>query len=213
MDREGIGDSTGQLQAHRLNEALLHQAMTMAQFAMGATGTTRFGVAGNCSGSRMALYVSANLPSCISTVCLLPRVLEPGSVHRLVVSARRSKVAPLIRTNKLIHRLTSPLRRRKGKVSSVMEEYLSRALDHSRVLFVYTKEDTDAYNEAAAAVLQRVSGRLGEPARARFEVRVLPGGPLAGFESRTIQDDAIQTTRSWLAQSFDRAESSQASVR
>jgi dienelactone hydrolase len=213
MDREGIGDSTGQLQAHRLNEALLHQAMAVARFAMQATGTDRIGVAGNCSGSRMALYIAASLPTCVSTVCVLPRVLEPGGVHRLVVTARRSKVASFFRTSKLLHRLTEPLRHRRGRVSSAMEGYFSRALEHSRVLFVYTKEDPDAYNVASLGVLKRILARLSPQARARFELRVLPNGPLVGFESLGIQEDAIRTVRTWLADGFDRAEASEASVR
>jgi pimeloyl-ACP methyl ester carboxylesterase len=212
MDREGIGDSSGELRAHRMNDALVNQAMTVAQFATHATGTDRIGVAGNCSGSRMALYVAAMSPTCVGTVCVLPRVIEPGGVHSIAVSARRLKIASFLRRIKPLRRMTDPIRHRRRKVSSVVERYLSQALDHGRVLFLYSEQDPDAYNEGSVAALKGMLNRFTQSRRERFKVRVLSNGPLVGFESRTAQQDSIDTIRDWLVECFARAQPSEAAV-
>jgi pimeloyl-ACP methyl ester carboxylesterase len=207
FDRAGIGDSTGRLRASHMDEPPMDQVRAVTDFGIRATGVERIGVAGNCSGSRLALALAADVPQCVGAVCLLPRILEPNPVNRFVIGARRSKVGSLVRSSSLLQALAEPLRGRRGRLSPAVGAPFGRALDHARVLFVYTPEDSDSYNERSVAVLQRMIRRLTPAGRSRFELRILPNGPMSGFESVGIQQDGIDVVVGWLVDSFDRADS------
>jgi alpha/beta superfamily hydrolase len=203
MDYLGIGDSTGRLVESPLGDVPRDQALTVLRFAMNATGVTRAAVAGNCSGSLVALSVAAEAPECIGAVCILPRILEPSTVNRVVIRARRSRVASLARTGRLLRPLVSRLRGRKGRPTSVLRGNFARALTHARLLFVYSPQDTDSYNEKSRVVLERMVSGLPPSKQERFELRILPEGPLSGFESLGIQRTVIGLVVGWLVEAFD----------
>jgi len=199
LDYLGIGDSTGSTREVALQGTThIRTAQAIARFSLEVLGCDRMAVAGNCSGATTALSVAADMPECTGAVCILTRVLNPSPVNRIVINARRSKVAAFVRSNPLLDRLAEPFRGRKGKPSSGVAEPFGRALSRSRLLFLYSEVDTDAYNEKAMAYLKQMLAELPEKDRARFDLRILPVGPLSGFESLEVQRSVIETTVAWL---------------
>src|SRR6266705_2599940 len=195
LDYLGIGDSTGSTHEVALQGTTdIRAAQAIARFGLEVLGIDRLAVAGNCSGATTALSVAAEMPECVGAVCILTRVLNPSPVNRIVIGARRSKLAAIVRSNALLDRLAEPFRGRKGKPSSGVAKPFSQALRRSRLLFLYSVVDTDAYNEKAMAYLKQMLAALPEKDRARFELRIMPVGPLSGFESLEVQRSVIDTT-------------------
>ena len=77
----------------------------------------------------------------------------------------------------------------------------TRATEHGRVLFVYSAED-HTYNDLVRAQLDQWAGRLRDDQRARYELRLLPEGPLKGFESLRVQDSVVETVTGWVLETF-----------
>jgi pimeloyl-ACP methyl ester carboxylesterase len=204
MDYLGIGDSTGRVMDRNMGELgqRMDEAVAVARFAMRAMGTERLAVLGNCSGGLVVLGAAARLPTCIGTVCVLPRVLQPTGINRMVIGMRGSRLASMVRSNALLRRLLGPLKGRKGKARSLVRDSMGVVLEHGRLLFVYSKQDTDAYNERSRTQLKRILGALPAESRGRFELRILPDGPLAGFESIQVQRAVIDTVVDWMIGCF-----------
>jgi alpha/beta superfamily hydrolase len=202
MDYLGLGDSTGEIEQIPLDGAGREEALNVLRFAQRAVGVRYVGVAGNCSGSQVALEIAAEVPECVGAACLLTRILEPSGVNRVVIGARRLRVAAIVRSHRFLSRLAEPLRGRRGRFASQVERALVSALSHARLLFVYTREDTDSYDEKGMAKLEDVVRGLAHERRERFQLRVVDGGPMAGFESLEIQDTALSTIVEWMDASF-----------
>lgn len=204
MDYLGIGDSTGRIPERNMGELgqRMDEAVAVSQFAMRALGTERLAVLGNCSGGLVVLGAAVRLPTCIGTVCILPRILQPTSLNRMVIGMRGSRLASVIRSNALLRRLSAPLKGRKGKAGSVIRDSMGAVLERGRLLFVYSEQDTDAYNQRSRAQLERILGGLPTDSRDRFELRILQDGPLAGFESLQVQRAVIETVAEWLPGCF-----------
>jgi pimeloyl-ACP methyl ester carboxylesterase len=211
VDRLGIGDSTGRLFASVMgDQSLLSQALTVARFAMQATGTERLAVVGNCSGSRIALGVAEEVPQCQGAVCILPRILEPSGVNRMVIRARRSPVATWVRSAASLQGLRRALGGRRGRVAPWVSEALPVALERGRLLFVYSKEDRDSYNGKVHAALTGLVARLPKESRDRFRLDLLSEGPLAGFDSLPVQRRVFDLLMAWVPGCFGREAGDQA---
>jgi len=202
MDYLGLGDSTGEVEQIPLDGAGREEALAVLRFAQRAVGARSVGVAGNCSGSQVALEIAAEVPECVGAACLLTRVLEPSGVNRVVIGVRRMKLAAVVRSSPFLSKLAQPLRGRRGRFASRVEQDLAKALAHARLVFVYTREDTDSYDEKGMAKLEAVVRGLAPERRERFDLRVVEGGPMAGFESMEIQDTALTTIVEWMDRSF-----------
>jgi pimeloyl-ACP methyl ester carboxylesterase len=204
LDYLGMGDSTGRVVERRMGQLGLRieEAGAVASFAREALGVERVAGLGNCSGGLVALGVAANMPGCVGTACVLPRVLQPTSVNRMVIGLRGSKAAAVVRSHPTLWRLLGPLRGRKGKTRSAVRESMGAVLGSGRLLFVYSEKDTDAYNDESRAKIDRLLAELPADHRQRFELRVLPDGPLAGFESIEAQRRVIDTVVPWLTECF-----------
>jgi pimeloyl-ACP methyl ester carboxylesterase len=201
LDYKGIGDSTGGIREVALYEAA-QDALSAIRFTIRALGVDRVAVAGNCSGAVTALMVAAEIPECIGALCILPRVLDPSPVNRLVIGARRWRVASFVRKHPTLSRLVEPIRGRKGRPNSSVQGPFDRAIRKSRLFFLYSVEDRDSYNEKSEAFLQRMLEKHSVEDRTRFEMRVLPKGALSGFDSLDIQELAIRTVVDWMTDCF-----------
>lgn len=201
LDYEGVGDSTGGIREIGLT-LTQREAMAVLAFARRAIPVDQVAVVGNCSGAIAALGVAAQTPDCIGSVCILTRLLMPSTVNRIVISRRGSRLASFVRSNPLLHRVSQPFRGRRGKPSENVTISFHRALGHSRLFFLYGEEDTDAYNPKVKDSLNRLLGHHSAEERARFELQVLPGGSLSGFESLETQRLTIDTVVGWLTSCF-----------
>jgi pimeloyl-ACP methyl ester carboxylesterase len=191
FDYRGIGDSTGELREVVMRQPRLAQGEAIIRFGMRATGVDRIGVVGHCSGSLVALGLAAGMPETAVGVCILPRVLDPTAVNRAVIGARRSALADFVRAHPSLNHMARRVRGRKGRVAEGMAQTVRRAVQHGPLVFLYSEHDTDAYNERARVELDRIKRALPVDVRDRFLVEVLPEGPLAGYESLSIQETMI----------------------
>jgi dienelactone hydrolase len=206
MEYLGVGDSTGRVQERRMGELDLRvdEAEAVTRFAQAATGVDRLAAVGNCSGGLVALGVATRLQSSfVGTVCILPRVLQPTKMNEMVIGLRGSKIASFARSSPILRPVVRSLRGRKGKPRSLIQERMARALAGGRLLFVYSERDTDAFNEQSRKQIDRILDQLPQDHRARFELKVFPGGPLSGFESLEAQRDVIDLAVGWTTGCFD----------
>jgi dienelactone hydrolase len=205
MEYLGIGDSTGRIAERRMGELDLRidEAEAVARFAQQAVGTERLSAVGNCSGGLVALGAATRLPGFAGTICILPRVLQPTKVNQVVIGMRKSKMATMARSSSLLRPIVRALRGRKGKPRSLIQERMAAALSRGKLLFVYSENDTDAFNEQSRKQIDRILSQLPADHRSRFELKVFPGGPISGFESLQIQRDVIDLAVDWTAGCFE----------
>jgi pimeloyl-ACP methyl ester carboxylesterase len=203
MDYRGIGDSTGTLRRVVMRQPRVDQARSVVAFARQALGVDRVAMVGHCSGSLVALGLAAETPHTLACMCILPRLLEPSAVNRAVINARRSRLAAFVRRHRPLDRLARHVRGRKGKGATGLMEPFTRTLERGRLLFVYSDHDTDAWNDRSKQHLQQMRARLPQPLQARFELQVLPEGPLAGYEAVSIQDTIIDAIADWIPGCFE----------
>ena len=208
FDYAGIGESTGVVPEFSLaeTESAAGQALSVLETAQRVVGTDRFVVAGSCIGSRVALRL-AGRPDCVGAVCIALPLFELGTWTRL---RRRSAVwAPVafVRRNRFLRRIVvAPLKLVMAERSSrPRQQALSSALEHARVLFVYSPSPRDYYDERMRNRLDDLVERLSPSSRARFDLRVLEAGPLTAFEalSADAQTVIVDNVAGWLAGSFE----------
>jgi pimeloyl-ACP methyl ester carboxylesterase len=202
MDYRGTGDSTGTLRQWRMSEMPVSQAVDVLRFAQRAVGIDKVAVVGNCMGARLALEVAAQVPECTAAVCIRTPILGPSAISKLLERAGRSRLGFPVRSNGFIRRvLIRRLVTRKRKSSSGVRGPVSRALDHGSLLFLYSKQDF-TFNEQVRRELNSMAARLRPRHRDRYELRVLSGGQLKGFESLDIQTQVIDTVVDWIGVRF-----------
>jgi len=200
MDYRGIGDSTGRLLQPTLGDRRLDQALSVAHFGMRAVGTERLGVVGNCSGGIISLGVAATEPACQSAVCVLPRIVQLGKVNQTAMQARHSRLAKVVRANPRLHKFVrSTLTATRDAPSPVVSETFGPALDHARVLFIYSEQDRDPYVGKSLRLLAQMTPKLTPERRSRLEVMTTTEGPLHGFESLSAQEFIIRTATERMA--------------
>jgi len=203
MDYRGVGDSTGRLLQPVLGDQRLDQAVTVSRFGMEAVGVDRVAAVGNCSGAIVALGVAAQMAECEAAICILPRLVQLGGVNRVAMEARKSRVAGLLRRSKPLRRLvTGSLHGTKDVPSEPVRRSFEPALEHARILFVYSKDDPDPYVGKSRRLLVQMAAGLPAQKRARLEMALDAQGPLAGFESTSTQQAVIDRVVDWLQDSF-----------
>jgi pimeloyl-ACP methyl ester carboxylesterase len=208
MDYLGIGDSTGLLRRVVMRQPRVDEAGAVVRFATEALQVNRLAMVGHCSGSLVALGLAAETPETVATLCILPRLLEPSAVNRAVINARRSRLARFVRSRPTLDRLARRVRGRKGKGATSLMEPVVRTLQRGRLLFLYSEQDSDAWNERSRQHLEQMRGGLSETLRSRLELRILPEGPLAGYEAVSIQETIIDAIAGWIPGSFGRPDQS-----
>jgi dienelactone hydrolase len=209
MEYLGIGDSTGRMLQPSLGDQRRDQAIAVARFALEAVGTDRLAVAGNCSGSIVALDVAAQMDTCRGAVLILPRLIRPTGLGRAVIGSRGGRLSAAVRSNRAVYgalrRAISPyLRGESGRnvpMPSVAQA-IERAVGHARLLFVYAERDSDVYLQRSVALLPSLVEGLPAARRERVEVRLVPFGPLSGFESIEAQEGTVELVTGWIDACF-----------
>jgi pimeloyl-ACP methyl ester carboxylesterase len=155
-----------------------------------ALGSSRFAVVGTCYGSRVALSLVEH-PSCLGAVCLAPPILDYGGWTRLGRQVGSRSALSFVRSNRVLRRLiVVPLRAalQAKKPASRMAGTLAQ-LDHVRLVFLYGADpESDHYSEHARQSVEAAVAALPPEQRARFELRMLPWGPLTTFDVLSAED-------------------------
>jgi pimeloyl-ACP methyl ester carboxylesterase len=210
LDYAGVGDSTGLVSAWRITDVdeVVEQARAALDVAMRATGLTRFAAAGTCYGSQVALRLLED-PSCVGVVCLASPILEFGGWTRMRGTFRDRPVFSFIRRQPLLRRLIiSPLRwllKERKPAARVM--IALGHLERARMLFLYSESFArDHYNDVAARRLTAAVSALPDEQRGRFDLRILPTGPLIAFDVLPSDDThtIVDEVASWFRGCFER---------
>jgi hypothetical protein len=197
LDYAGVGDSPGLVDrwSPSDNAAATTQARAVLTVAREAAGVDRFAEVGTCYGSRVALALVEE-PGCVGAVCLAPPILDFGGMARTSRSLRDRKLVARVLASPAARRavvqpLRSALRARKPAPHVVSA---LGSLGRTRVAFLYGGRNPheDHYSRRALETVESTLARLPADARARFELAMLPGGPLTTFDGLPpAEQDAI----------------------
>lgn len=185
LDYSGSGDSPGLVPTWTLSDvdAVVDEARAVLSVASEALHVDRFAVVGTCYGSRVALSLVSD-PSCTGAICLGPPVLEHGGLSRLSRRVGERTILSYVRSNALLRRMARPLRRllRARKAATRVVGAFGH-LDRARIVFLYGKDPTeDHYSRRGQEVIDASLAMLSTEQKARFDLRVLPWGPLTTFD-------------------------------
>jgi dienelactone hydrolase len=206
LDYHGMGDSAGEeieWADGMWEEPLYSEIHTVARWAMDTVGVDRMATVGNCSGAYLALQLAAQMPEGVGAMCIQLTVLEWNVLTTVRRRVRLSGIVKSIKSNPWLARLARPFRGRRPetKPNPVVIGLLGTALGHGRVLALYGDQDRE-YNSRVRAVLERAAQDLPPASRARFDLEVVPGKEVAGFESLSMQDEVIDRAVEWLTDCF-----------
>lgn len=185
LDYAGVGDSPGLVPLWTLTDvgAATRQARAVLREAMDALGVERFVAVGTCYGTRVALSLVPDA-SCAGAICLAPPVLDYGGLAHLSRQRGGRSILSFIRSNAALSRLARPLRgtlqprRPAGAVVGAFEH-----LDRAPIAFLYgTPSFDDHYSRRAREVLDATLAALPSAKSDRFDLQILPWGPLSTFD-------------------------------
>ncbi len=193
LDYSGIGDSPGLVPTWVLSDvdAASQQAGAVLAATMEALDVSDFAAVGTCYGSRVALSLVAR-PSCLGAICLAPPVLDHGGLARVSRRVGERTVLSHVRSHAALRRLAQPLRRtlRARKPAAGVVGAFDH-LDRAQIAFLYGKNpQDDHYSRRAREVLDASLAALPPERRERFELRMLPWGPLSTFDILPPEDKA-----------------------
>jgi predicted alpha/beta-hydrolase family hydrolase len=195
LDYAGSGDSPGLVSQWNPAEIATETAQVRAVLAVAqeALEITPFAEVGTCFGSRVALSLVAD-PACVGAVCLAPPILDLGGVGKMGRRLRDHRLGAFIRSNATLRRLVvTRLRRLLGarKLTPRVAGAFAH-LDRARVVFLYGGRNAheDHFNARARQSIEATVAGLPEEQRARFELRLLPGGPLTNFDGLPPEEQA-----------------------
>jgi alpha-beta hydrolase superfamily lysophospholipase len=187
LDYAGSGDSPGLVPQWNPAEiaATTAQARAVLDTAREALAVTPFAEVGTCYGSRIALSLVED-PACVGAVCLAPPILDVGGLGRMGRQMRDRRVGAFIRSNAALRRIVvAPLRRVMGARRPAPRVFAAFAhLDRARLVFLYGGRNAheDHFSGRARERIEGAVAGLPEEQRARFELRMVAGGPLTTFD-------------------------------
>jgi hypothetical protein len=148
------------------------------------------------------LEVAAELPECEGALGIRTPILQPSGLSDAISRARQWRFAGFLRSRPLLRRLlVRPLVSRKKRATGRVKSSMATALGRGRMLFLYSEGDF-TFGEQVRRELDRIVASLPEEQRTRFELRMLPGRGLKGFESLDIQQTVLDTLVDWMARIF-----------
>jgi pimeloyl-ACP methyl ester carboxylesterase len=200
LDYRGIGDSSGRVLQPVLGDQRTEQAITAARFCMQACSVERVAVIGNCSGGVVGLGVTAQMPEVETAILILPRLVQMSTVGRKALDARKSRLGAIVRRHRLLRRVAhTTMKTGRDVASPPVAASFEPALDHARLLFVYSEHDRDPYVGKSRRLLQQMIAKLPSERRSRVDSMLIDEGPLSGFESRAVQERVIAEVVQWTA--------------
>jgi pimeloyl-ACP methyl ester carboxylesterase len=160
------------------------QALALLSVVREALGVDRFALVGTCYGSRVALSL-VEQPGCVGAVCLAPPILGFGGLGGISRRPLERRLPGFLRSSAALRRAARALRRRLP--ASKPLPGATDAFGHlARVplVFLYGERSPaeDHYSPAARAAVDAGVAARPPAERARFELRLLPGGPLTTFD-------------------------------
>jgi uncharacterized protein len=204
FDYRGVGESTGELGTWRMSDVPTDQALAVLRFGMSATGADRVAAAGNCGGAWTALLVGARTPECVGVAFIRAPILAPAERGRLAHKASRSRLGTLVRSHKTLRKLARTALGRAPKRALDLGLAHARVLERGRILFLFGEGDYEA-SESVQSDLRALDERLSPAQRAGYELRVIPGRSLAGFDSIETQDLVVDAMVEWATALFARS--------
>jgi pimeloyl-ACP methyl ester carboxylesterase len=210
FDYAGLGDSTVAAPTWQQTavEPFADQALQLLACVREALAVASYVVVGVCFGGRAGLHLIQG-PDCRGLVSMEPPLIDHGrwTVLRRRFGRRRLVVA--LRRNGVTRRLLlAPARAalRERRRTSLTTEALA-ALTSSRILYLYSEAGLrrDHYRMEAAKQLRALGRRLPREQLGRHEVRVLPTGPLTGFDllSGAHQSVILEHVVAWVSACFE----------
>jgi alpha/beta superfamily hydrolase len=210
LDYGGVGDSPGLVDRWSPSDsgAATEQARAVLRVAQEAAGVERFAEVGTCYGSRVALALVEE-PGCVGAICLAPPILDFGGVASAGRSLRdRPLVGRALSSPTLRRVVVQPLRPllRARKPAPHVVGALSH-LGRARVSFLYGERNPheDHWSRRALQTIESTVAGLPPEAKARFELTLLPGGPLTTFDGLppAEQDEILEAVVPRVTALFD----------
>jgi hypothetical protein len=177
------------------------QAIAVMRFGMAATGARRVAAAGNCGGAWTALMLGARMPECAGVAFIRAPVLAPVERGRLTYRASRSRLGKVVRSNRVLRATARAVLNRRPRRGPDLGGPHAKVLDRGRILYLFGEEDY-GFNDSARGDLARLNERLSAEQRTRYELRVIPGRTLQGFESLETQQMVIDAIVEWATELF-----------
>jgi alpha/beta superfamily hydrolase len=199
LDYGGVGDSPGIVERWSPSDssAATEQARAVLAVAREAAGVERFAEVGTCYGSRVALSLVED-PGCVGAICLAPPILDFGGVASAGRSLRDGRLAGRVLSSPTFRRAVveplRPLLRARKAAPRVVGAFAH--LDRARVAFLYGERNPheDHYSRRAVQTIESTVAGLPPERRERFELTMLPGGPLTTFDGLppSEQDEILE---------------------
>jgi pimeloyl-ACP methyl ester carboxylesterase len=192
MDWRGVGDSTG-VPRFGFKMLPIDDAVTVARFAMRATGIERLGMTGNCGGARTVLQAAASLPTCDSLVLILLKPLAHTRSRKPFVLKTKGLAKRFPFIERLSRRAYWRLRWRRA--NPLMEQLVAL---RGRADLLLMESDT----EKAGKLPQLVASMQRQNGHHALEIRDLPGGSTRAFQDLGRQQFVIESVIDWFDRSF-----------
>jgi pimeloyl-ACP methyl ester carboxylesterase len=195
LDYAGSGDSPGLVSQWNPAEiaSTTAQARAVLDVARDALGVQPFAQVGTCYGSRIALSLVGD-PLCAGAVCLAPPILDVGGLGRMGRRVRDRRIGAVIRSSPALRKIVvAPARRLVGPRKPTPRFIAAfDHLDRARLVFLYggRQAHEDHFSARARQTIEGALAALPAEQRDRFELRMLPGGPLTTFDGLAHDEQA-----------------------
>jgi hypothetical protein len=206
LDYLGVGDSTAEIRAWTQQNVPSREALAAAVFGMRAVGVDHVASAGNCIGSWASLGMADGVPGWLGAALIRMPLLDGGAMTAV---RRRAGRSGLLRTMIKVLRSNTFIRRR---ILRRMADATRRAYVPTRELFPHGLargdllflwgEDDYTFSRKVRPVLRDLAKAVPKDRRDAYEIRVVPGRSLQGFDAVRSQDLVVDTLVEWFDQLF-----------
>jgi pimeloyl-ACP methyl ester carboxylesterase len=193
LDYRGVGDSTGEITAFRLDTPLQDDALAAADFMRRGVGIRAILPVATCFGGRTALAAAAGDPGALGAVIFPVPVGGTSGVGlprrtRFKLRIRRMRAGQALLDHRAVQRargLVASRRRAPEGATGQFAADLRAAAASGAVWFIYGERSP------GLEALRRVLRRLPPMVQGSIHLEVVPGIELAGFRSLREQEIAI----------------------
>jgi hypothetical protein len=206
LDYLGVGDSTAEIRAWTQQNIPTREAVAAALFGMQALGVDRVASSGNCIGSWASLGMADAVPGWLGAALIRMPLLDGGAMTAV---RRRAGRSGLFRTTIKVLRSNAFIRRRilRRMADATRRAYVPtrtlfpRGLARGDLLFLWGEDDY-TFSRKVRPVLRDLAKAVPKDRRDAYEVRVVAGRSLQGFDAVPSQDLVVDTLAEWFDQLF-----------